>query len=149
MPKVTINRPNRSRRRYFKACDAARIAREVVRDDPDSTPEEVLACIAKGFGFTHISLSRQRAVESAISLDKRAIKPLVVNLIKLIQFLSKKSRLLKEFLAPLLVVAKKIMDIVGKIDTLDPPQAEVDDVINKLKCQCKEFVVAQGGQVVE
>jgi len=149
MPKVTITRANRTTKRYFKTCDAARIAREVVRDDPSTTPEEVLACIAKGFGFSHISLSRVRAVESGINLDKKALKPLVVNLVKLLEFLSKKSRILKEFLAPLLVVAKKALDLVERISTIDPPQAEVDSVINKLKCQCKEFVIAEGGQSVE
>jgi len=149
MPKVTINRPNRSRIRYFKTCDAARIANEVLRDDPTTTPEEILACIAKSFGFTHVSLSRQRVIESGLSLDKKAIKPVLSSLVKLVEFLSKKSRLVKEFLAPLLVIAKKALDLASKVDTLDPPQAPVDEVINKLKCQCKEFVVAEGGQSVE
>jgi len=53
----TYNKPNRTKIRTFTSCDVARIAREVVRDE-GSTPEEVLACIAKGLGFTHISLSR-------------------------------------------------------------------------------------------
>ncbi len=138
MPVVCITRPNRSKKRTFKPCDVARIAREVVRDDPETTPEEVLGCIAKGFGFTHISLSRLRAVESGVNLGKVPIKPVLTLLEKLIQNLAKRSEAFKKALGPVAVALKKLIDIADKIDTIDPPQAEVDDVINKEKCKCKD-----------
>ena len=58
MPRYCFNRPNRKNKRYFSACDAARIAREVVKDR-GLTPEEVLACVAKGLGFTHIIVNKK------------------------------------------------------------------------------------------
>jgi len=149
MPKVYIQRPNRTRVRYFTSCDAARIAREVVRDDPETTPEEVLACIAKGFGFSHISLSRIRAVESGISLDKKAIMPLLLTLLKLIEKGRASSQLLKDFLGPLFVILKKIIDMVDKIKTLDPPQQEVDDVIDPRKCRCKDRFIQPENEVMK
>lgn len=141
MPLVCIQRPNRTKRRYFTACAAARIAREVVKDDPETTPEEVLACIAKGFGFSHISLSRQTVVESGINLDKKSVLPLLLTLEKGLISLAKKYSFLKDFLAPLLVILKKALDLLGRVDVAEPPQAEVDDVINKEKCKCKDSQV--------
>lgn len=138
MSKKCYEKPNRTARRYFKTCDAARIAREVIRDDPETTPEEVLACIAKGLGFTHISLSRQRVVESGVSLGKVPIKPALTLLQKLLVELTKKSNLLKRLLGPSLAALKKALDLIEKIDTLDPPQEEVDKAINKDKCKCKD-----------
>lgn len=143
MPKVTYYKPNRTRVRYFTACDAARIARQVVQDDSETTPEEVLACIAKGFGFTHVSLSRLRVVEAGLTLEKKQILPALVNLLKIIEKLAQKSKLFKDFIAPLLVIIKKIIETVDKIDTIDPPQGEVDDVINKEKCKCKNTAQEQ------
>jgi len=134
MPLVCINRPNRTKRRYFKACDAARIAREVVRDDPETTPEEVLACIAKGFGFTHVSLSRLRVVESSIIKPKHALVILQKSIPLLEKLLNKFPWL--RWLGPLVPALKKALDFINKVDTLDPPQTEVDDVINKEKCNC-------------
>ena len=148
MPQVCINRPNRTERRYFKSCDAARIAREVVRDDPETTPEEVLACIAKGFGFTHISLSRVRVVESAVIFTKIPIKPTLTILAKLLEKLAETSRLLKRLLGPALVVLKKAIDLADKIDIIEPPQAEVDDVINPGKCRCKDRFIQPKNEVM-
>jgi hypothetical protein len=149
MPEVVINRPNRTKRRYFRACDAARIAREVVKDDQETTPEEVLACIAKGFGFTHVSLSRLRVVESGIQIRPKDVVVLTKTALTLLEKLAVKFPRLAKFLAPIIEAMKKAGDYLQKIDTIDPPQQEVDDVINKLKCQCKEFVVAKEGQSVE
>ena len=149
MPKVCIERPNRTNKRYFTSCDVARIAREVVRDDPQTTPEEVLACIAKGFGFTHVSLSRLRVVESGISLDKKAILPVLLTLLKLIEKGGTLGRRLKEFLAPLLVVLKKAIEIASRVETLDPPQGEVDDVINPGKCRCKDRFIQPENKVMK
>lgn len=140
MPIVCRVKPNRTKARLFSSCDAARIAREVVKDDKSLTPEQVLACIAKGMGFTHISLSRLTVVESGISLDKKTILPLVLSLEKGLILLSKKGRIVKQFLAPLLVILKKIIDIAGRVDIAEPPQANVDDVIVKGKCDCKGAV---------
>jgi hypothetical protein len=140
MPLVCRIKPNRTKARLFSSCDAARIAREVVKDDQSLTPEQVLACIAKGFGFTHISLSRLTVVESGINLDKKTILPLVLSLEKGLIVLSKKTKLIGQFLAPLLVILKKIIDIVGRVDIAEPPQAAVDDVIVKGKCECKRVL---------
>jgi len=147
MPKVCINRPNRTGRRYFTACDAARIAREVVRDDPETTPEEVLACIAKGFGFTHVSLSRLRVVESAVILTKIPIKPTLLLLEKLLVRLARTDTF-KKLLGPILATIKKAIELADKIDTIDPPQAEVDDVINPGKCRCKDRFIQPENKVM-
>jgi len=148
MPQVVITRANRTRKRYFKACDAARIAREVVRDDPDTTPEEVLACIAKGFGFTHVSLSRLRVVESGINIRPKDVVVLTKTALTLLEKIAVKFPRIGKILGPVVAALKKAGDYLQKIDTIDPPQQEVDDVINKLKCNCKEFVVAEGGNTV-
>jgi hypothetical protein len=142
-------KPNRTKKRYFTACDAARIAREVVEDDPTATPEEVLACIAKGFGFTHISLSRLRAVESGVNLDKKAILPLLLNLLKLIEKAREKAGILKDFLGPIFVILKKVVDLVKKIDTIEPPQREVDEVIDPQKCKCKDRFKQPENEVIK
>jgi len=42
--------------RYFSSCDCARVARNVV-DDRGVSPESVVACVAKGLGFTYLGLS--------------------------------------------------------------------------------------------
>lgn len=149
MPQKCYEKPNRTRVRVFTACDAARIAREVVRDDTETTPEEVLACIAKGFGFSHISLSRVRVVESAISLDKKAIMPLLLTLLKLIEKGRQKAGVLKDFLGPIFVILKKIIDAVDNIKTLDPPQQEVDDVISPSKCKCKDRFIQPENEVMK
>jgi hypothetical protein len=149
MPLITIDRPNRTRIRTFTSCDAARIAREVVRDEPEATPETVLACIAKGFGFTHISLSRLRTVESGVSLDKKAIKPLLLALFKLIEKGREKAGVLKDFLGPISVIVKKMLDMVDRIETLDPPQKEVDDVIDPARCRCKDKFIQPENEVMK
>lgn len=149
MPKKCYNKPNRTQRRYFTACDAARIAREVIKDDPETTPEEVLACIAKGFGFTHISLSRLRVVESAVIFTKIPIKPTLTILGKLLEKLAERSSLFKRLLGPALVALKKAIELADKIDTIDPPQAEVDNVINPGKCRCKDRFIQPGNEVMK
>lgn len=135
------NKPNRSQIRTFKPCDAARIAREVVRDDKDSTPEKVLACIAKGLGFTHISLSRTegRPIESAINLGKsvKLIESLVIALQKVVRALG-----LRDIAARI----GAILDLLGELSKLidesffQPDQAAVDDVLPETYCNCKKVV---------
>lgn len=44
--------------RFFTSCDCARVARNVVTDQ-NISPESVIACTAKGFGFTELGLSRR------------------------------------------------------------------------------------------
>ena len=138
MPKICINRPNRKRIRKFSACDAARIAREVTEDDPlQVTPEQVMACIAKGFGFTHISLSRQTTVESSFKPPIRETVVILEKTVTLIEFLSKKFPSIAKVLLALLPALKKSLEFLTKIDTIDPPQAAVDDVLDTSKCKCK------------
>jgi hypothetical protein len=38
------------------------------------------------------------------------------------------------------VILKKIIDVAGRVDIAEPPQANVDDVIVKGKCDCKGAV---------
>lgn len=45
--------------RLLKPCDVARMAREVVKNGY-GTPEEVMACIAKGFGFSHVATKKTK-----------------------------------------------------------------------------------------
>lgn len=149
MPQKCYFKPNRTAKRYFSACDAARIARQVVQDDPETTPEEVLACIAKGFGFTHISLSRIRVVESAVNLDKKAILPLLKGLMKIIEKGRARAGVLKDFLGPIAVIMKKVLDMVDRIDILEPPQEEVDKAINPLKCRCKDRFIQPENEVMK
>jgi hypothetical protein len=56
MPKYCFIKPNRKEIRHFKPCDAARIAK-FAAESPNYGRTHVLACIAKGLGFTHVCLS--------------------------------------------------------------------------------------------
>jgi hypothetical protein len=139
MPVKTYDKPNRSKPRYFKMCDAARIAREVVRDNPGDTPEEVLACIAKGFGFTHISLSRISVVEGSLfPVPIRGLPALIAGIIVALQALLKKYGYLLPVLKDIISLLQKITNILDKwLSEKEPDQAKVDDVISEGKCKCK------------
>lgn len=142
------NKPKRSKPRYFKTCDVVRIAKEVIRDDPETTPEELLACIAKGLGFTHISLSRTRVVESVV-LSKIPAKPTLAIIVGLLTKLALQYKLLARYIGPILGLLKKLYDYIDKLERLfDIEQAPVDDVINKDKCNCndKKKEVLNGGE---
>lgn len=130
-------KPNRTKKRSFSACDAARVARQALFDDPELTPEIVLACIAKGLKFQYISLSRIEVVESGIGLGKVDPRLAALGLSKLIILIEKGSPFLKKYLLPLLPALKKALDYLNKIDVAEPPQAPVDEVIPKGKCECK------------
>jgi hypothetical protein len=147
MPTICISRPNRTKKRTFTSCDVARIAREVVRDEPEATPEEVMACIAKGFGFTHVSLSRQRAVEGNVILTKAV--PLLITLLKIIEKAAKASRRFKILLGPILAIVKKVLDIIESADMFDPPQKKVDDVISPGRCRCKDRFIQPENEVMK
>lgn len=140
----TYNKPNRSKPRYFSACDVSRIALQVV-DDRGLTPEQVLACIAKNLGFSHISLSREasKPVEaSTISLKKTVslMKVIVEGLIKL----SKRYNL--SWLTDRLSKLVAYLDILDEaFDLLQPDQAKVDDVVNDNFCKCKKQTGVRNG----
>jgi len=139
----TYNKPNRTQPyplRYFKQCDAARVAREVIKRDPQSTPEQVLACVAKGLGFTHISLSRTTSVEASIlPAVIRNLPVLVEKALTLLRALVKKYGWLLPFVKDLLNLLEKIKKIVDDILRLtEPRQERVDDVIDGEKCKCKK-----------
>ena len=131
------NKPSRSQIRYFSSCDAARIARNVV-SDRNERPEEVLACIAKGLGFTHISLSRDRdVVEAGVNLSKGTIQA-AIKVLKNALFVIKRS---------FPSIAAKIGAIIELLDKLErlidrlldnPPQERVEDVLPPGKCVCKD-----------
>lgn len=123
-------RPNRTKPRYFSSCDAARIAREVVRDR-DETPEEVLACIAKGFGFTHISMSRVKSVQANVAglgVALLSLKGLLVVLRRALGVLATRDGIER--------IIRAIDDAERMIDRtlVDPEQRRVEDVV---KCRCK------------
>jgi hypothetical protein len=138
MPNKTYYVPNRTQRRYFKMCDAARVAREVVAHN-DDTPEEVLACIARGLGFTHISLSRTRVVESNIATIPSRLPALITSIILLIQSLVKRYGWLAPILKKLLDIKKAWDDIADFLKVKDPPSAKVEEVFGS-KCKCKKEV---------
>lgn len=131
------DKQKRNKRRSFSACDAARVARQAVYDDPDMTPEIVLACIAKGMRFRYISLSRVEVVESGISLSKVDPRLAVLAIKKVVELIEKGPPLLKKLIGPMIPALKKAIDYLQKIDTIDAPQKDVDDVIPKGKCECK------------
>lgn len=123
-------RPNRTKPRYFSSCDAARIAREVVRDR-DETPEEVLACIAKGFGFTHISMSRVKSVQANVAglgVALLSLKGLLVVLRRALGVLATRDGIER--------IIRAIDDAERMIDRtlVAPEQRRVEDVV---KCRCK------------
>jgi hypothetical protein len=137
MPTRTIYYPNRTKKRYFSSCDAARIAREVVKDRGE-TPEQVLACIAKGFGFTHISLSRQRVVQSSILPSViRTLPVLIEGAITLLRIFMKKFGKQIAAVKAIIDILNKVKDILDRFLTESPPdQAKVDDIIGD-GCKCK------------
>lgn len=135
MTTKTIYYPNRTKKRYFSMCDAARIAREVVKDRGD-TPEEVLACIAKGLGFTHISLSRTRVMEGKILAVLTKLPAILLPIIALVRVLAKRYGWLLPILKKLLEL-KKAWDEVKNLFDSTPPSAKVESVFGD-KCKCKE-----------
>jgi len=127
---------NRTKKRVFNSCDAARIAREVVKDDPEVTPEQVLACIAKGMGFTHISLSRQRSVESSVSLRKSVILAILQTVKESLKRLGRKPKILAETVLFVIEGIDSVIDFIDSLDLFDPSSEEVDKVIQPGKCEC-------------
>jgi hypothetical protein len=115
-------------------CDAARIAREVVKDRGD-TPEEVLACIAKGLGFTHISLSRTRVMEGNILAVLTKLPAILTPLIVLIRVLAKRYGWLLPILKKLLELKKAWDDVMDLFDST-PPSVKVESAFGD-KCKCK------------
>ena len=135
-------KPNRTKRRYFTECDVSRIAQNCV-DDTGTTPEELLACIAKHFGFTHISMSRvPTVVESGLSLRKGQIDLMKKSLNLLKTSIEKVANnrwvrnkpWLRNFILRWGPVLADIIDALDDLLDDSPPQRKVEDV---LKCQCK------------
>lgn len=149
MPLKCYNKPRRSERRFFKTCDAVRVCREVLSEDVLMTPEELLACIAQDLGFTHISLSRTRVVQSGLSviLAKRvALDVLIAALEGLATAISWLQRLIRNnprlakaiFVVEGFLKLKQAVERVVELFAEEPPdQARVEDVIDPAKCKCK------------
>lgn len=140
MPTKTYYKPNRTRPRYFRMCDAARIAREVVRDNPGDTPEEVLACIAKGLGFTHISLSRPRVVEAALFPVPIPGWPMIIEAIIVVLIRLRKYAWLLPIIKNLIELVEAVKKAVDDFFTKSPPSAKCEDVFGE-KCKCKKETV--------
>jgi hypothetical protein len=137
MPEKTYFKPNRTKVRHFSVCDAARVARYAVRDD--GSPEEVLACIARGLGFTHISLSRPTSLEAAALPDViKRLPEFLEKALVLLKILIKKYPWLP-FLKDIIDTIQGILKIADKIlELTGPEQKKVGDVIDKNKCDCKK-----------
>jgi hypothetical protein len=86
-------------------------------------------------------------VESAVILTKIPIKPTLLLLEKLLAKLGGMNAF-KKLLGPILAALKKAIELADKIDTIDPPQAEVDDVINPGKCKCKDRFIQPENKVM-
>lgn len=69
---VKFYRSPRKKSRIYKPCDVARIAVYCSNDNPDVTKEQLLACVAKSLGFTHISL-QTREGELASSNESQLV----------------------------------------------------------------------------
>jgi hypothetical protein len=136
MPTKTYYKPNRKEVRHFSVCDAARVARYAVRDD--GSPEEVLACIAKGLGFTHISLSRPTSVEAASLPDViKKIPEVLEKVLVILKILIKKYPWLP-FVKDVVSAINDLLSIVDKfLELTGPKQKPVDEVIDHEKCDCK------------
>lgn len=138
MPMKCYNKPNRTKARTFSPCDAARIAREVVKDDPNSTPEKVLACIAKGLGFTHISLSRTggRFDTQPAAIDISKSVGLIRSILKVVSGIAARLGLgsIKKWIVAILELLDKIEDA---LDVFQPDQEKVEDVLGDNYCKCK------------
>jgi hypothetical protein len=120
-------------------CDAARVAREVVRDN-DDTPEEVLACIAKGLGFTHISLSRPTVVQSGFPEVIAELPAVLEKLIVILKILMKKYSWLIPLVKNLVDILDKGKSLWDKLVDL-PKQILVTEAVHG-KCQCKMEVTS-------
>jgi hypothetical protein len=76
------SKPNRTTPRRFTPCDAARIAREAAKSN-NLENVQVLACVAKGLGFTYISIRQDMpVVMSGVNISKTPA--LVVTLLTLL-----------------------------------------------------------------
>ena len=131
-PRLENHRP-----RFFKPCDVARIARNCVSDN-NLTEEEVLACVAKGLGFSHISLSRRAPVVAAgVSLSKGQVRT-GVNLIKSVL------NAIKNRFPSLLGRIGAILEFLDKLERVidalvnAPDQRRVEDATRPGTCECKD-----------
>lgn len=122
--------------RYFTSCDAARIARNVV-EDRGETPEEVLACIAKGLGFTHIALTREpQVVESGVNISKGALKTTIILTKKALELIGKQFPSILGKIGAIIEALDTIERVIDRIFD-DQPTEKVDDVLEPGKCNCK------------
>lgn len=55
MPKVTVYRPNRTKKQFFTACAVARIAWNCY-DDTQTPKDDIMRCVAKRLGYRTIAL---------------------------------------------------------------------------------------------
>jgi hypothetical protein len=136
MAEKCYKKPNRKRIRTFKTCDGVRIAKEIVVDD-DTTPEALLACIAKGLGFTHISLSRVRVVESSLLPSPGAVVSAARAIIRLIESWVVRYERPLAIIRALTTIKQAIEDLISLVESGAPRQERVENVIDSGKCKCK------------
>ena len=100
-----------------------------------------MACILESFGFSHISMSRIRVVESSIIPSPGQAARAIGAIIRVIE------GLLTRFKRPIAIIAvlAKLLKVIEDLKTLvenlegddNPDQKRVDEVKNKLLCNCK------------
>ena len=136
MPKICRYKPNRSQPRLFRPCDVARIARNCVEDNR-LRPEEVLACVAKGMGFTHVSLSRsEETVQAGISLKKGQIDLVKSLLNRILNTVKDRLPELAKGIGVILELLDRVERILDRL--LGPESEKVDEVLPAGVCSCKE-----------
>ena len=144
MTSICRKKPNRSAPRFFSPCDVARIARNCV-DDRNLRPEEVLACVAKGLGFTHVSLSNsQNVMESNVSIGKNQISLLKSGLNFILGVVKRRFPAIAKTIAGLIELLDNLDRILDRI--LGPESEPVDDVIKPGTCNCKQGEVEKWQQ---
>jgi hypothetical protein len=62
--------PVRKNPRFFRPCDVARIARYCLQDNPDVSPLQLLAVVAKGIGFDKIAVEQVKSTDPKIVGDQ-------------------------------------------------------------------------------
>ena len=141
---MACKRPNRKKKRLFGICDASRIA-GIVADEGEHSPEVIMACIAERLGFTHISLSRIKPIQTTdavlfpIPSPAGAIIVLLEVVITVIEWLIAVVRAypiatrIVEITVLLNKYVQDILDLLEKFAEDEPPQAKVTEY----HCPCK------------
>jgi len=139
MPKKCYYKPNRSSPRYFSACDAGRIAQQVV-DDRLIPKEIVLACVAKALGFTTISLPKPDVVEAFVGRPSsrqvlRGVSQLLRAVSRQLASFGARLEMIDDLLGALDELAQQIESLVERIEARTE---SVANVLRNFRCCSSE-----------